>query len=69
MKKLVLTFTVILMLPFSVFAESITATASTLDEAENIICTKAEKLGSGYKIISVRSKNDVYIIARLVPKK
>ncbi|MEQ9891277.1 DUF1471 domain-containing protein [Pectobacterium aroidearum] len=69
MGKLILTFTVILMLPFSVLAESITATASTLDEAENIICAKAEKLGSGYKITGVRSKNNVYVIARLVPKK
>ena len=69
MKKLALIFSVVLVLPFSVFAESITATASTLDEAENMICAKAEKSGKDYQITGARYKNNVYIIARLVQKK
>ncbi|WP_172743595.1 DUF1471 domain-containing protein [Citrobacter youngae] len=67
MKKLALIFSLVF-LPFSVFAESITATASTLDEAENMICAKAEKLGAEYVITGARYKNNVYVIAKTIKK-
>lgn len=48
------------------FAETISATASTLDGAERKIALKAEKSGMSYKVIGAHTGNYTYMIAKLV---
>ena len=51
---------------FSSFAQSISATASTLDSAEAKIAAQANKQGAAYKITSAQFNNRVYMTAKLI---
>ncbi|ERK11427.1 hypothetical protein L581_3700 [Serratia fonticola AU-AP2C] len=51
---------------FGSFAQSITATASTLDEATAKIAAMAKKEGASYKITGAFNGNFVYMTAKLV---
>ncbi|MEG3110495.1 DUF1471 domain-containing protein [Pantoea sp. T14] len=51
---------------FSGFAQSVTASASTLDSAEAKIALQAKQAGTSYKITSARFTNGAYISAELV---
>lgn len=50
---------------FGSFAQSITASASTLDAAEAQIVAQAHQAGASYKITSARFNNSAYISAEL----
>ena len=50
---------------FGSFAQSITASASTLDAAEAQIAAQAHQAGASYKINSARFNNGAYISAEL----
>ncbi len=47
------------------FAQTITATASTLDGAEAQIAAKAKQVGMGYSITEAYAGNQVHMTARL----
>ncbi|MXP50501.1 DUF1471 domain-containing protein [Pantoea sp. Eser] len=47
------------------FAQTVTATASTLDAAEAQIAARAKMAGAGYSITEAYSKNQVHMTARL----
>lgn len=49
----------------SSYAQSITATGSTLDEATAKIAAIAKKEGASYKIVGAFNGNFIYIIAKL----
>ncbi len=51
---------------FASFAQSITATASTLDDAEAQIAQQAQKVGAQYKITESYAGNQVHMTARLI---
>ena len=55
-----------LLISFSSFAESITATASTLDAAEAKIASLAKDAGASYKITGARVDNRAYVSAELI---
>lgn len=57
--------TVLSVLSFGAFAQSVTATASTLDEAESLIAAKAQQAGASYKIIEANTNNNVHMTAEL----
>ncbi|XXN66707.1 YdgH/BhsA/McbA-like domain containing protein (plasmid) [Enterobacter ludwigii] len=48
------------------FAQTITATASTLDGAEAQIAAKAKMAGAGYSITGAYAGNQVHMTARLI---
>ncbi|WP_312111441.1 DUF1471 domain-containing protein [Pantoea septica] len=50
---------------FAGFAQSITATGSTLDDAETHIAQLAQKAGATYKITESYSGNQVHMTATL----
>lgn len=50
---------------FAGFAQSITATGSTLDDAEAHIAQQAQKAGATYKITESYSGNQVHMTATL----
>ena len=52
-------------LPFASFAQSVTATASTLDGAEAQIAAKAQELGASYKVTEANFNNGVHMTAEL----
>ncbi|MGK3114811.1 YdgH/BhsA/McbA-like domain containing protein [Candidatus Pantoea formicae] len=49
----------------SSFAQTVTATASTLDGAEAQIAAKAKLAGAGYSITEAYAGNQVHMTARL----
>ncbi|RPD99701.1 DUF1471 domain-containing protein [Candidatus Pantoea deserta] len=51
---------------FGSFAQSITATASTLDDAEAKIAQQARDEGAQYKITESYAGNQVHMTARLI---
>jgi len=53
-------------LSFGSFAQSISASASTLSDAEAKIAAQAEKANASYKITSARADNGVYMTAKLI---
>lgn len=53
------------MISFGSFAQSITASASTLDGAESKIALQAKQRGMHYKIIEAGTKNRVHMTAEL----
>lgn len=57
--------TVLSLMSFGAFAQSVTATASTLDRAEAKIAAQAAELGASYKITSAQFNNRVYMTAEL----
>ncbi|MDU6388670.1 MULTISPECIES: YdgH/BhsA/McbA-like domain containing protein [unclassified Pantoea] len=50
---------------FGSFAQSVTASASTLDAAEAQIAAQAHQAGASYKITGARFNNGAYISAKL----
>lgn len=52
-------------LSFGAFAQSVTATASTLDDAEAIVAAQAQKAGASYKITEANVNNGVHMTAEL----
>ena len=57
--------TVLSLMSFGAFAQSVTATASTLDRAEAKIAAQAAEHGASYKITSAQFNNRVYMTAEL----
>ncbi|MFA1200646.1 YdgH/BhsA/McbA-like domain containing protein [Klebsiella pneumoniae] len=53
------------MMSFGAFAQSISATASTLDRAEAKIAAQAAEQGVSYKITSAQFNNRVHMTAEL----
>lgn len=51
---------------FGSFAQSITASASSLDGAEAQIAAQAQELGAKYKITEASSNNFVHMTAELI---
>jgi len=51
---------------FGSFAQSVTATGSTLDEAESQIAHQAKKAGSDYKITESYAGNQFHMTAELI---
>ena len=51
--------------PFGTFAQSISASASTLDRAEANIAAQAAEQGASYKITSAQFNNRVHMTAEL----
>jgi hypothetical protein len=47
------------------FAQTVTATAATLDAAEAKIAASAKQAGAGYRITEAYSGNQVHMTARL----
>lgn len=66
--KTILLMTAIATVSSSAFAQSISATASTLDSAEAKIAAQAQAAGASYKITSAQMKNKVYMTAELQAK-
>lgn len=52
-------------LPFASFAQSITATGTTLDGAEAQIAAQAQKVGASYKVTEANFNNGVHMTAEL----
>lgn len=53
-------------LSFTSFAQSVTATASTLDSAEAKIAAQADRAGASYRIIEANTNNGVHMTAELI---
>lgn len=53
------------MISFGSFAQSVSASASTLDRAEAKIAAQAAEQGASYKITSAQVNNRVYMTAEL----
>jgi len=51
---------------FGSFAQSVTASAPTLDAAEAQIAAQAHQAGASYKITGARFNNGAYISAELI---
>lgn len=59
-------FTVLSLISFGSFAQTITATASTLDAAEAKVAAQAKDAGASYKITGARVDNRAYVSAELI---
>ena len=57
--------TALSMISFGTFAQSISASASTLDRAEAKIAAQAAEQGASYKITSAQFNNHVHMTAGL----
>lgn len=57
--------TVLSVISFGAFAQSISTTASTLDRAEAKIAAQAAEQGASYKITSAQFDNRVHMTAEL----
>lgn len=68
MKTLIPLLLVYFLPPFSVYAQTVTATGDTLDNAESKIRQWVQKEGGqSYKIIEARMVNKVHITAEITP--
>ena len=68
MKTLIPLLLVYFLPPFSVYAQTVTATGDTLDNAESKIRQWVQKEGGqSYKIIEARMSNKVHITAEITP--
>lgn len=63
-KKLVLV-SALSLVSFGSFAQSVTATGSTLDSAEEQIAAQAQQMGAKYKIIEASNSNVVHMTAEI----
>jgi len=54
------------LISFGSFAQTITATASTLDAAEAKVAAQANDAGASYKITGARVDNRAYVSAELI---
>ncbi|EPJ5712571.1 MULTISPECIES: DUF1471 domain-containing protein [Enterobacteriaceae] len=67
--KNIMTLFVSIILPFSVCAQTETATGDTLEQTEEKIRQQADKLGDrDYKITEARMGNKVHITAEILPE-
>ena len=64
--KSALIIAVLSAISFGSVAQSITATGSTLDEAESHIAQQAKKVGSDYKITESYAGNQLHMTAELI---
>jgi len=53
---------------FAASAQSVTACAATIDEAESIVAAQAKQAGASYKITEAHFNNGVHMTAKLLPK-
>ncbi|AZI53601.1 YdgH/BhsA/McbA-like domain containing protein [Pantoea agglomerans] len=58
--------TALSLISFGSFAQTITATASTLDAAEAKVAAQAKDAGASYKITGARVDNRAYVSAELI---
>ncbi|WP_312760005.1 DUF1471 domain-containing protein [Pantoea brenneri] len=58
--------TALSLISFAGFAQTITATASTLDAAEAKVAAQAKDAGASYKITGARVDNRAYVSAELI---
>ncbi|KTS71768.1 DUF1471 domain-containing protein [Pantoea stewartii] len=66
--KTIKTFAVLIaltILPVAAFAQTVTATGSTLDSAEAKIAAQAQDAGASYKITEANTNNGVHMTAEL----
>ncbi|MBN1090537.1 DUF1471 domain-containing protein [Pantoea sp. 1B4] len=54
------------LISFGSFAQTVTATASTLDAAEAKVAAQAKDSGASYKITGARVDNRAYVSAELI---
>ncbi|MBN9930693.1 DUF1471 domain-containing protein [Pantoea agglomerans] len=59
-------FAALSLISFGTFAQTITATASTLDAAEAKVAAQAKDAGASYKITGARVDNRAYVSAELI---
>ena len=59
-------FAALSLISFGTFAQTITATASTLDAAETKVAAQAKDAGASYKITGARVDNRAYVSAELI---
>lgn len=64
--KIFVTATVLSLSTFGAFAQSVTATASTLADAEAKVATLAKASDASYKITGARVNNGAYVTAELI---
>lgn len=58
--------TALSLISFGSFAQTITATASTLDAAEAKVAAQAKDAGASYKVTGARVDNRAYVSAELI---
>jgi len=58
--------TALSLISFGSFAQTITATASTMDAAEAKVAAQAKDAGASYKITGARVDNRAYVSAELI---
>ncbi|MFB4340641.1 DUF1471 domain-containing protein [Pantoea sp. CS_6] len=66
--KIIKTFAALIaltILPAAAFAQTVTATGSTLDSAEAKIAAQAQDAGASYKITEANTNNGVHMTAEL----
>lgn len=64
--KIFVAITALSLISFGSFAQTITATASTLDAAEAKVAAQAKDAGASYKITGARVDNRAYVSAELI---
>lgn len=64
--KTLLAVSALTLVSFGSMAQSVTATASTLDAAEAKVAAQAKQSGATYKITGARVENRVYVTAELI---
>ncbi|MEN4623544.1 YdgH/BhsA/McbA-like domain containing protein [Pantoea agglomerans] len=64
--KIFVAFAALSLISFGSFAQTITATASTLDAAEAKVAAQAKDAGASYKITGARVDNRAYVSAELI---
>lgn len=64
--KNIVAVSVLSLISFGSFAQSVTAYASTLDDAEAKIAAQALQAGASYKITSAQVNNGVHVSAILI---
>ncbi|PHP92240.1 DUF1471 domain-containing protein [Pantoea agglomerans] len=64
--KIFVAVTALSLISFGSFAQTITATASTLDAAEAKVAAQAKDAGASYKITGARVDNRAYVSAELI---
>lgn len=64
--KIFVAVTALSLISFGSFAQTITATASTLDAAETKVAAQAKDAGASYKITGARVDNRAYVSAELI---
>lgn len=63
--KIFAAFSLLSLTSFGAFAQSVTATAPTLDAAEAKVAALAQQSGTQYKITAARVDNQAYVSATL----